>query len=112
MGRDEGREYVIHIRVALVAGGLLHQVSGLRTQILQAGIRRQELRGVVRLPGLYPGCHLLVELSLQAGVSRGIWTRRDLRIVRTVEQHRRRLERVEQEHEDAGGEDEQLKRDL
>ena len=37
---------------------------------------------------------------------------RDLRVVRAVEQHRRRLEQVEHEHEDAGRQDQQLQRDL
>ena len=110
--RDERREHVVDVVVALIAGRLLDEVGGARPDVPDARVAGQKCLAVVARRRVAALGDRRVELLLQRGVLRGLRARGHLRVVRTVEQHRRRLKEIEDEHEHAAAEDQQLQRNL
>ena len=110
--RDERREHVVDVVVVMVAGGLLDDPDRLRAHVLQARVAREKRLTIVAGRRLASGRDLRVKRVLERGVLAPMRARGHLRIVRAVEQHRRRLEQVEDEHEHAARQNQQLQRNL
>ena len=102
--RDEGRKHVVDVVVALVAGRLLDDgrrpargCRCTRASLARNASRSSRVGGLAarrRSPRRTP--------AASAAYSRRVRARRHLRVVGAVEQHRRRLEQVEDEHQHAG----------